>query len=185
MRTFAVAAGFLVVAVLVGRFAVPRLFDLVVRMRVRYVLLVFAVAFALGLAALADLAGSALIIGGFAAGLILSGTNQFDTIEHEVRPVASIFTPDLLRQRRRLGQPRAAGSGERRGARRRWASRRRSPCSRSSASSPPDGRRPGRASDALVVGVGMVPAGRGRAHLRRHRPPRRASCRRRCSAPCC
>ncbi len=91
--TFAVAAGFLVVAVLVGRFAVPRLFDLVVRMRVRFVLLVFAVAFALGLAALADLAGSALIIGSFAAGLILSGTNQFDTIEHEVRPVASIFTP--------------------------------------------------------------------------------------------
>jgi Kef-type K+ transport system membrane component KefB len=25
--------------------------------------------------------------------VILSGTNQFDTIEHEVRPVASIFTP--------------------------------------------------------------------------------------------
>jgi Kef-type K+ transport system membrane component KefB len=93
LRTLAVAAGFLVVAVLVGRFAVPRLFDLVVRMRVRFVLLVFAVAFALGLAALADLAGSALIIGSFAAGLILSGTNQFDTIEHEVRPVASIFTP--------------------------------------------------------------------------------------------
>jgi len=91
--TFAVAAGFLVVAVLVGRFVVSRLFDLVVRMRVRYVLLIFAVAFALGLAALADLGGSALIIGSFAAGLILSGTNQFDTIEHEVRPVASIFTP--------------------------------------------------------------------------------------------
>jgi Kef-type K+ transport system membrane component KefB len=91
--TFAVAAGFLVGAVLVGRFAVPRLFDLVVRMRVRYVLPIFAVGFALGLAALADLAGSALIIGSFAAGLILSGTNQFDTIEHEVRPVASIFTP--------------------------------------------------------------------------------------------
>ena len=91
--TLTVAAGFLIVAVLVGRYAVPRLFDLVVRMRVRFVLLVFAVAFALGLAALADLAGSALIIGSFAAGLILSGTNQFDTIEHEVRPVASIFTP--------------------------------------------------------------------------------------------
>jgi Kef-type K+ transport system membrane component KefB len=92
-RTLAVALGFLVVAVLVGRFVVPRLFDLVVRMRVRFVLLVFAFAFALGLASLADLAGSALIIGSFAAGLILSGTNQFDTIEHEVRPVAAIFTP--------------------------------------------------------------------------------------------
>src|SRR6476646_5944926 len=70
-RTLAVAVGFLVVAVLLGRFLMPRLFDLVVRMRVRYVLLVCAVAFALGLSALAALAGSALIIGAFAAGLIL------------------------------------------------------------------------------------------------------------------
>jgi Kef-type K+ transport system membrane component KefB len=93
LRTLAVAVGFLVAAVLVGRFIMPRVFDLVVRMRVRFVLLVFSIAFALGLSAAAAVAGSALIIGAFAAGLILSGTNQFDTIEHEVRPVASIFTP--------------------------------------------------------------------------------------------
>jgi Kef-type K+ transport system membrane component KefB len=93
VRIFAVAVGFLVVAVLAGRFLAPKLFDLVVRMRVRYVLLVFTIAFALGLAALAAFAGSALIIGAFAAGLILSGTNQFDTMEREVRPVASIFAP--------------------------------------------------------------------------------------------
>ncbi len=93
LRTLGIAVGVLVAAVLIGRFAVPRLFDLVVRMRVRYVLLVFSIAFALGLASLASLAGSALIIGAFAAGLILSGTNQFDTIEHEVRPVASIVAP--------------------------------------------------------------------------------------------
>ena len=93
MRTLGVAVGFLVVAVVVGRFLAPRLFDVIVRMRVRYVLVVASIAFALGLAAVAGLAGSALIIGAFAAGLILSGTNQFDTIEHEVRPVASIFAP--------------------------------------------------------------------------------------------
>ena len=93
MRTLAVAVGFLVAAVLVGRFLLPRLFDVIVRMRVRYVLLVAAFAFALGLSALAALAGSALIIGAFAAGLILSGTNQFDTIEQELRPIASVFTP--------------------------------------------------------------------------------------------
>lgn len=92
-KTLGVAAGFLIVAVIAGRFLLPRLFDVVVRMQVRYVLLVFAFAFALGLSSLAALAGSALIIGAFAAGLILSGTNQFDTIEHEVKPVASIFTP--------------------------------------------------------------------------------------------
>jgi Kef-type K+ transport system membrane component KefB len=93
LRIFAIAVGFLVIAVLLGRFLAPRLFDLVVRMRVRYVLLVISIAFALGLAAVAAVAGSALIIGAFAAGLILSGTNQFDTIEREVRPVASIFAP--------------------------------------------------------------------------------------------
>jgi len=32
-------------------------------------------------------------VGSFAAGLILSGTNQFDTIEREVKPVASVFAP--------------------------------------------------------------------------------------------
>jgi Kef-type K+ transport system membrane component KefB len=93
VRVLVVAVGFLVVAVLAGRYAAPRLFDLVVRMRVRYVLLVFAVAFALGLSAAAAVVGSALVIGAFAAGLILSGTNQFDTIEKEIRPVAAIFTP--------------------------------------------------------------------------------------------
>jgi Kef-type K+ transport system membrane component KefB len=93
VRVLVVAVGFLVVAVLAGRYAAPRLFDLVVRMRVRYVLLVFAVAFALGLSAAAAVVGSALVIGAFAAGVILSGTNQFDTIEKEIRPVASIFTP--------------------------------------------------------------------------------------------
>lgn len=93
LRIFVVAVGFLAVAVLVGRFAAPRLFDLVVRMQVRHVLVVAAIAFALALASVAALAGSALIIGAFAAGLILSGTNQFDTIEREVRPVASIFAP--------------------------------------------------------------------------------------------
>ncbi len=92
-RTFSVAAGFLVVAVVAGRYLMPRLFDIIVRMRVRSGLLVFAIAFALGLSATAALAGSALIIGAFAAGLILSGINQFDTIEHEVKPVAAIFTP--------------------------------------------------------------------------------------------
>jgi Kef-type K+ transport system membrane component KefB len=93
LRILGLAVGFLVLAVLVGRYAAPRLFDLVVRMRVRYVLLVFAMAFVLGLSGLAALVGSALIIGSFAAGLILSGINQFDTIEREVRPIVSVFAP--------------------------------------------------------------------------------------------
>jgi Kef-type K+ transport system membrane component KefB len=93
LRILGVAVGFLVVAVVAGRFLAPRLFDVIDRMRVRYGVVVAAVAFGLALAALAGLAGSAVIVGAFAAGLILSGTNQYDTIEQEVKPVVSIFAP--------------------------------------------------------------------------------------------
>jgi len=92
-RILAVAVGFLVLALAVGFALAPRVFGLIDRMRVRGVLLVLAFAFLLLLAALADRAGSALIIGAFAAGIILSGTNQFDAIEERMKPVADIFTP--------------------------------------------------------------------------------------------
>jgi Kef-type K+ transport system membrane component KefB len=92
-RVLAVAVGFLVAAVVLGRLLAPRLFQIVERMRVRGVLVAAAVAVAFGLAGLAELAGSAHILGAFAAGLILSGVNQFDTIERELKPVVSIFAP--------------------------------------------------------------------------------------------
>lgn len=92
-KTFAVAVGFLVAAVIVGNWVAPRLFGLIDRLRVRGVLLVSAFSFALLFGALAGLAGSALIIGSFAAGIVLSSTNQFDVIEDRIKPVADIFTP--------------------------------------------------------------------------------------------
>ena len=91
--TFAVAVGFLVAAVIVGNWVAPRLFGLIDKLRVRGVLLVSAFSFALLFGALAGLAGSALIIGSFAAGIVLSSTNQFDVIEERIKPVADIFTP--------------------------------------------------------------------------------------------
>jgi len=91
--TFAVAVGFLVAAVIIGNWVAPRLFGLIDRLRVRGVLLVSAFSFALLFGALAGLAGSALIIGSFAAGIVLSSTNQFDVIEERIKPVADIFTP--------------------------------------------------------------------------------------------
>ncbi|NLG62915.1 MAG: cation:proton antiporter [Candidatus Cloacimonetes bacterium] len=93
VSTFVIAAGFLVVAVIVGNLIAPRLFRLIDSMQVRGVLLVSAFAFALIFAALAGLAGSAMIIGAFAAGIVLSSTNQFDVITERVKPVADIFTP--------------------------------------------------------------------------------------------
>jgi Kef-type K+ transport system membrane component KefB len=92
-RSMATAIGFLVLAVGLGLAVAPRVFGLLDQMRVRGMLLVAAFAFVLFMAALADLAGSALIIGAFAAGIVLSGTNQFDTINSRIKPVADIFTP--------------------------------------------------------------------------------------------
>lgn len=91
--TFVIAVGFLIVAVIIGNFFAPGVFTLVDRMRVRGVLLVSAFSMALLFAALAGLAGSAMIIGSFAAGIVLSSTNQFDMIGERIKPVADIFTP--------------------------------------------------------------------------------------------
>ena len=92
-KIFVFAVGFLVLAVLIGNRFAPVLFDAVDKMRVRGVLLVTAFCFALGIAALADWAGSAMIIGAFAAGLVLSSTNQFDSVVEKIEPVADVFTP--------------------------------------------------------------------------------------------
>ncbi len=92
-KIFVFAVGFLVLAVVIGNRFAPMLFDAVDKMRVRGVLLVTAFCFALGIAALADWAGSAMIIGAFAAGLVLSSTNQFDSVVEKIEPVADVFTP--------------------------------------------------------------------------------------------
>ena len=90
---FGLALGFLVVAMAIGLTTARWLFELVNRMQVRGVLVTAAFAFALLLGYLADLVGLAPIVGSFAAGLILSKTNQFDTIVDRIKPVADVFTP--------------------------------------------------------------------------------------------
>lgn len=92
-RALAVALGFLGLAIGIGSLGAPRIFGWIDRMRVRGVLLVSAFGFALLVAALADAVGSAMIIGAFAAGIILSGTHQQAAIETSLKPVADIFTP--------------------------------------------------------------------------------------------
>jgi Kef-type K+ transport system membrane component KefB len=92
-KLFALALGFLVVAMAVGLYTARWLFELVNRMRVRGVLVTGAFAFALLLAFFADRVGLAPIVGSFAAGLILSKTNQFDAIIAQIKPVADVFTP--------------------------------------------------------------------------------------------
>jgi Kef-type K+ transport system membrane component KefB len=92
-RILAVAIGFLVIAIAVGGRAAPPIFRALSRMRGQQMVLVGAVTLCFALAALADLAGSALIIGAFAAGVVLSGTEQFHEIEDRARPVGAFLTP--------------------------------------------------------------------------------------------
>lgn len=92
-RRLGAAVGFLVAAVVIGLALAPRLFAWVDRMRARGMTVVVGFGFILGLAALADVAGSALIIGAFAAGIIVAGTKQVKEIDRGARPIADLFTP--------------------------------------------------------------------------------------------
>lgn len=93
LRILAFAVGFLVVAVLVGNRTMPAVMNVVGRMRARGTLVVLSFAFVLTLAALATYAGSAMIIGAFAGGLVLAATRQHKEIELVMSPVVAIFAP--------------------------------------------------------------------------------------------
>lgn len=90
---FVKAFGFLIVAIIVGNLISKKLFNLVEMMKVRGVLLLSALSFAFIFAFLASLVGLAPIVGAFAAGLVLANTNQFKSIEHNLKPVSDFFTP--------------------------------------------------------------------------------------------
>ena len=91
--TTAVALGFVVVALVAGSLAIPPLFRVIGRIKVAGALGLFALAFAFTLAWLADRAGSALIIGAFAAGLILHPTPQAKDVERAMTTLGHFFVP--------------------------------------------------------------------------------------------
>jgi len=88
-----VAIGFVVIALALGSVAIPPLFRLIERVRVSGTLSAAAMGFALMLALLATQAGSAMIIGAFAAGLILHPTPQRHDIEESVTQLGFFFVP--------------------------------------------------------------------------------------------
>jgi Kef-type K+ transport system membrane component KefB len=92
-RTAAIAIGFVIAALLLGRWLAPPLFKVVERIRVTGALGLIALAFAFMLAWLADVSGSALIIGAFAAGLVLHDTPQRREIERATTAVGLFFVP--------------------------------------------------------------------------------------------
>lgn len=89
----AVAFGFILATLLVGRFVVPPLFALVARLGGNETVAVMALAFAFLVAYLADAAGSALIIGAFTAGLLLEPTPQAPAIEEGIVRLGYFFVP--------------------------------------------------------------------------------------------
>lgn len=92
-RISALAVGFIAIAIGLGSIAIPPFFRFLERVRTTGAIGVFALAFAFGLAWLAHLSGSALIIGAFAAGLILHPTPQRQEIERGVTALGHFVVP--------------------------------------------------------------------------------------------
>ena len=63
------------------------------RLQARGTLIVYAVVFAVVLAAVADAIGLATIIGAFAAGLVLASTERRQHLKERIRPVADLLVP--------------------------------------------------------------------------------------------
>jgi Kef-type K+ transport system membrane component KefB len=93
LKTTGIAFGFLAGTLLVGRFLVPPLVGLIGRMDLPGTPTLLAVLLAFGLAWLASVAGSALIIGAFAAGLLLRDTLQAPEMERGVAQLGHFFVP--------------------------------------------------------------------------------------------
>jgi Kef-type K+ transport system membrane component KefB len=92
-KTTLVAFGFLAATLLLGRFVVPPLLDWLSRIDMPGTPTMLAIMLAFGLAWLASVAGSAMIIGAFAAGLLLQGTTHAHEIERGVAQLGHFFVP--------------------------------------------------------------------------------------------
>ncbi|HET9424041.1 MAG TPA: cation:proton antiporter [Gemmatimonadaceae bacterium] len=92
-RIAGIAIGFVVLAILIGGKVVTVGHKLVVRAQSSGALGLLALAFAFGLAALADRVGSAMIVGAFAAGLVLDERHDSPEIEKATAAVGNFFVP--------------------------------------------------------------------------------------------
>jgi Kef-type K+ transport system membrane component KefB len=92
-RAALLSFAFLVVAIVVGMPLGRVLLRVVGRAGVRGILVAVSVAFALLAALGAQMAGSAAIVGAFAAGLVLARTDRGNDIHNAVRPIVDVFAP--------------------------------------------------------------------------------------------
>ena len=93
VHTSVVAFGFVAVAIAIGSFVVPPLFHAVHRLRSPMTIAVMGLSFAFLLAALAGMLGSAIIVGGFVAGVLLNRIDQSDEVERSAKAMGSLLTP--------------------------------------------------------------------------------------------
>jgi Kef-type K+ transport system membrane component KefB len=91
--TAAIAVLFILAAIFIGRLLAPPLFSMLARVEASGTLAIAGLAFAFLIAWLADLAGSATIIGAFAAGLVLHDTPQRASIERATTDIGHFFVP--------------------------------------------------------------------------------------------
>ncbi|MDR3620808.1 MAG: cation:proton antiporter [Paludisphaera borealis] len=91
--TTGAAFGFLAVTLVVGHLALPWLVRLASRINLPGTPTIFALTLALGLAWLAEKSGSALIIGAFAAGVLLAKTPRAHEIEKGITTLGHFFVP--------------------------------------------------------------------------------------------
>jgi len=92
-RTAALAVGFLVAALVIGRVIAPWAMRTLARFRVEGAIESVSLAFALALAAIAASVGSAMIIGAFAAGLVIHRTPERPAIERATTTLGHFFVP--------------------------------------------------------------------------------------------
>lgn len=93
-----VAVLFVVVAVAIGSVVARPIFKIIERIRAAGALGLFGLAFAFLLAWLADFFGSAMIVGAFAAGLVLHRLPQRQEIEHGTTMIGHFFVPIFFAQ---------------------------------------------------------------------------------------
>ncbi len=88
-----IAFGFVLLAIVIGSKLAPMLIRAIDRINMARGLFFASVVFAFLLAYLAHIVGSAIIIGSFAAGLVLARTHRGAEIAREVHDVAQFFVP--------------------------------------------------------------------------------------------
>jgi Kef-type K+ transport system membrane component KefB len=93
MKMTASAVGFLLAAIFLGRLVIPPLFRWSRRIDLPGTPTVMALIAALGMAWLAEQCGSEMIIGAFAAGLLVVSVPQIREIEHGITQIGHFFVP--------------------------------------------------------------------------------------------